>query len=673
MSLFVLAIVLLGVAAVALLALAGLPPSIRVTRLANVLGPGCVVAACGLGLAGVFSGPWELILQFSLSWGLPLGEFSLGLDPLTRLFLLPVFGLGAVCALSGGLSLRKTRPEEHNLAAHWFFYVLLVAGMAVVLAARDAVLFLIAWEVMSLAPFFLIDFDDSDRKVRDAAWIYLVAAHLGAVLLIAYFALLWQVGGSTDFAVLAAQEHSSYTSALFLLGLLGFGAKSGIAPMHVWMPEAYPAAPGHVAGLQSGAMINAGLYGILRGFDFLGQPVDAPLWWGWCILVLGLATALMGILKALAQSNLKRLLAYSSVENVGIMLVGIGAGVLGAASGHPWIATLGFAGMLFHMLNHSAFKGLLFLCAGEVQQATGTVAMNRLGGLQKRLPLVGGLFLLGAASIACLPPFNGFAGEFVLALSLLDGASLPTVELQLGLLLSLVILGLVSGLALAAYTKAYGITFLGDARSEAAQHPHVAGWRSLWPLLFPAAACVGGGLLAGRCFELVAPTAQIAAHLPPLAELSGARAVDEVGHILDIIAAVGGAVVLLTALLLFVRCRLLRRRSVECRETWGCGYQFGTPRIQYTEASYSEPLGRLFGSVMGLKITEKGGEGLFPGKASLTIAAPDRVRTSLFTPLFEAIERLCNALKIVQHGKIYLYILYILVTLVALLIWGMHA
>ena len=246
-------------------------------------------------------------------------------------------------------------------------------------------------------------------------------------------------------------------------------------------------------------------------------------------------------------------------------------------------------------------------------------------------------------------------------------------ELQLGLLLSLVILGLVSGLALAAYTKAYGITFLGDARSEAAQHPHVAGWRSLWPLLFPAAACVGGGLLAGRCFELVAPTAQIAAHLPPLAELSGARAVNEVGHILDIIAAVGGAVVLLTAILLLVRCRLLRRRPVECRETWGCGYQFGTPRIQYTEASYSEPLGRLFGSVMGLKITEKGGGGLFPGKASLTIAAPDRVRTSLFTPLFEAVERLCNALKIVQHGKIYLYILYILVTLVALLIWGMHA
>lgn len=673
MSLFVLAICLLGVLAVALLALSGLPPSQRLTRLANLVGPAVVVIACGLGLAGVFSGPWELNLRFSLSWGLPLGEFSLGLDPLTRLFLLPVFGLGAVCALSGSLSLRDTKAEEHNLAAHWFFYVLLVGGMAVVLAARDAVLFLIAWEVMSLAPFFLIDFDDSDRKVRDAAWIYLVAAHLGAVLLIAYFALLWQVGGSTDFAVLAAQEHSSYTTALFVLGLLGFGAKSGLAPMHVWMPEAYPAAPNHVAGLQSGAMINAGLYGMLRGFDFLGQPTDAPLWWGWCILVVGLATALMGILKALAQSNLKRLLAYSSVENVGIMLVGIGAGVLGAAGGHPWIATLGFAGMLFHMLNHSAFKCLLFLCAGEVQQATGTVVMNRLGGLQQRMPLVGGLFLLGAASIACLPPFNGFAGEFVLALSLLDGTSLPTVELQLGLLLALVILGLVSGLALAAYTKAYGITFLGNARSDAALHVRAPGWGTLWPLLFPAAACVGGGLLAGRCFELVAPTAQIAAHLPPLAELSGARAVTEVGHMLDLVACIGGAVILLTAALLLLRARLLRGRVVAREETWGCGYAYGTARIQYTEASYTEPLGRLFGSIMGLKIAEKQGEGLFPGKASLTISAPDRVRTSLFTPLFEAIERLCNALKIVQHGKIYLYILYILVTLVALLIWGMHA
>ncbi|HJA78822.1 MAG TPA: hypothetical protein H9784_04515 [Candidatus Desulfovibrio intestinavium] len=673
MSLFVLAICLLGVLAVVLLALAGLSPSQRLTRVVNLCGPAVIVIACGLGLAGVFSGPWELNLRFSLSWGLPLGEFSLGLDPLTRLFLLPVFGLGAVCALSGSLSLRETKAEEHNLAAHWFFYVLLVAGMAVVLAARDAVLFLIAWEVMSLAPFFLIDFDDSDRKVRDAAWIYLVAAHLGAVLLITYFALLWQVGGSTDFAVLAAQEHSSYTTALFVLGLLGFGAKAGLAPMHVWMPEAYPAAPNHVAGLQSGAMINAGLYGILRGFDFLGQPTDAPLWWGWCILVAGLATALMGILKALAQSNLKRLLAYSSVENVGIMLVGIGAGVLGAAGGHPWIATLGFAGMLFHMLNHSAFKCLLFLCAGEVQQATGTVAMNRLGGLQRRMPLLGGLFLLGAASIACLPPFNGFAGEFVLALSLLDGASLPTVELQLGLLLALVILGLVSGLALAAYTKAYGITFLGNPRSDAALHARTPGRGTLWPLLFPAAACVGGGLLAGRCFELVAPTAQIAAHLPPLAELSGARAVAEVGHMLDIIACIGGAVILLTAGLLLLRARLLHGRVVAREETWGCGYAYGTARIQYTEASYSEPLGRLFGAIMGLKIMEKPGEGLFPGRASLTISAPDRVRTSLFTPLFEAVERLCNALKIVQHGKIYLYILYILVTLVALLIWGMHA
>ena len=673
MTLFVVALCLLGGVAVLLALLACLRPTRGLTALVNAVGPCVVVVACGLGLAGIFSGPWDQVVRLVRPWWLPVGELSLGLDPLTRLFLLPVFGLGAICALHGGLLLRDMPHKAHNLAAHWLFYVLLVLGMALVLAARDAVFFLISWEVMSLAPFFLIDFNHGERKVRDAAWVYLVAAHLGAVLLIAYFALLWQVGGSTDFSVLSAQKHTEFTQALFLLGLLGFGAKSGLAPMHVWIPEAYPAAPTQVAALQSGAMINMGLYGILRGFDFLGQPADAPLWWGWSILVVGLGSALIGILKAQAQSNLKRLLAYSSVENVGIMLIGIGAGMLGAASDYPWLATLGFAGALFHMLNHSCFKGLLFLCAGEVQQATGTVIMSRLGGLQKRMPLVGGAFLLGAAAIACLPPFNGFAGEFVLALSLLDGVKLYSVELQLGLLFSLVILGLVSGLAAATFSKAYGITFLGQARTPEAIHIHPSSWRTVWPLAVPAAACVIMGLMAGRCFELVAPTAQLAAHLPPLSERFGASAVQEVGRMLDTVALVGMGCIVLVVALLCLRRRLLAGRSVARRETWGCGYQFGTARIQYTSASFAEPLSSIFASPMGLKVQEKLGHGYFPGRAMLSISAPDRLRTLLYTPLFAGIAHVCNALKIMQHGRIYLYILYILVTLVALLIWGLHA
>ena len=226
--------------------------------------------------------------------------------------------------------------------------------MAVVMMARDAVLFLLAWEVMSLSPFFLIDFNDSDRNVRDASWVYLVAAHLGAVLLLAFFGLLWQNAGDTAFATLALKEGPvmPLASVLFVLSLLGFGAKAGIAPMHVWLPEAHPAAPSHISALLSGAMINAGLYGIIRSCEFVAPLSAAPAWWGWLTLFLGLGTALMGILKALAQSNLKRLLAYSSVENMGLMLMGVGAWLIGSHSGNSWIGTLGLAGAMFHMLNH---------------------------------------------------------------------------------------------------------------------------------------------------------------------------------------------------------------------------------------------------------------------------------------------------------------------------------
>ena len=417
MFLILLALCVLAVSAAGLGLLAFARPTPATTRLADLFGPLGAACGCALGMAGLFTDSWTGSLLWTQAWGLPVGSLSLGLDALSRVFLLPVFGLGFVCACAGGISLRHTRASEHNLAAHWLFYLLLVLGMAVVMMARDAVLFLLAWEVMSLSPFFLIDFNDSDRNVRDASWVYLVAAHLGAVLLLAFFGLLWQNAGDTAFATLALKEGPvvPLASVLFVLSLLGFGAKAGIAPMHVWLPEAHPAAPSHISALLSGAMINAGLYGIIRSCEFVAPLSAAPAWWGWLTLFLGLGTALMGILKALAQSNLKRLLAYSSVENMGLMLMGVGAWLIGSHSGNSWIGTLGLAGAMFHMLNHSAFKGLLFLTAGEVLHATGTVRMELLGGLQQRMPLVGAAFGIGAVSIACFPPFNGFAGEFVLA------------------------------------------------------------------------------------------------------------------------------------------------------------------------------------------------------------------------------------------------------------------
>ena len=670
MFLILLALCVLAVSAAGLGLLAFARPTPATTRLADLSGPLGAACGCALGMAGLFTDSWTDSLLWTQAWGLPVGSLSLGLDALSRVFLLPVFGLGFVCACAGGISLRHTRASEHNLAAHWLFYLLLVLGMAVVMMARDAVLFLLAWEVMSLSPFFLIDFNDSDRNVRDASWVYLVAAHLGAVLLLAFFGLLWQNAGDTAFAVLPLREGPAVplASVLFVLSLLGFGAKAGIAPMHVWLPEAHPAAPSHISALLSGAMINAGLYGIIRSCEFVAPLSAAPAWWGWLALFLGLGTALMGILKALAQSNLKRLLAYSSVENMGLMLMGVGAWLIGSHSGNSWIGTLGLAGAMFHMLNHSAFKGLLFLTAGEVLHATGTVRMDLLGGLQQRMPLVGAAFGIGAVSIACFPPFNGFAGEFVLALSLLDGSSLPGVEQQLGLLMALVVLGLVSGLAAAAYAKAYGITFLGAPRSRCVEEAHRPRPRDLSPLAIPAFLCVAGGLASGHCFRWLIST--VNAPLPDPA--AGQQVMLRVADMLGTVSLVGMVLLALVAALWLLRKACIAGR-LRREETWGCGYRYGTARVQYTDASFSEPLGRLFGGAMGLKVHQELDGRYFPGKASVAISAPDRLRTGLFTPLFEGVEKLCNMCKILQHGKIHLYILYILATLVALLAWGLHA
>ncbi len=669
METFLLALLLMAAGALLTGVVALRPVSLATNRTANFIGPASAAAACLLGVYGLFSGGWSSAENFILPWGLPFGAFALGLDPLSRLFLLPVFALGFTCAISGCISLRHSDPSEHNLGAHWLFYLLLLLGMTCVMTARDALFFMLSWEIMSLSPFFLIDFNDRDRLVQDASWVYLVAAHLGAVLLIAFFALLWQQSGSTLFAAMAAKA-PAHGTALFLLALFGFGAKAGLAPLHVWLPEAHPAAPSHVSALLSGAMLNAGLYGIIRSFDFFGPAQQMPGWWGWLLMAAGIVTALMGILKALAQSNLKRLLAYSSVENMGLMVMGAGIGLVGIHTGSAWTAALGFAGCLFHMLNHSAFKGLLFLCAGEVLHAAGTVDMTRLGGLQRKMPMLGALFALGAASIACLPPFNGFAGEFVLSLSMLRSLELPGMEQKIAMLACLTGLMLTSGLSAAVYAKAYGMTFLGQARTDAATNVHAPENRFLLPLVIPAAACVLGGLLAPWAFKMVQPTLDFIPVMHTGLLTPAANVISSTESLLGRVSLIGGAAAALVVLFALIRRALLARHGVKRGPVWGCGYRYATPRIQYTPASFVEPAARIFGLVMGTAVKTEKPEGLFPSRVRLDVDAPDVVRGRFYTPLFQLMEKGCNALKILQSGLVNMYILYILITLVALLIWG---
>ncbi|HWC65019.1 MAG TPA: proton-conducting transporter membrane subunit, partial [Thermoanaerobaculia bacterium] len=373
--------------------------AIRSDRAALALGIGGAALSCAVGAAAsiraLLAGEKSAI---RLAWPLPVGEAHVGLDALSAFFLLCVFVVSGLAAVYGGGYLRASAGGR-RLAPALFFFDLLVASMGLVAVARDGVLFLVAWEVMSIASFFLVTFDDERPEVRRAGMTYLIASQVGVVFLFVLFALLAR-SGSYDFDRLGGVG-----AAPFLLALAGFGTKAGFWPAHVWLPDAHPAAPSPVSAVMSGVMIKMGIYGLLRTLTFLGPP---PPGWGAALVVVGVVSGLAGVLHALGQHDLKRLLAYHSVENIGIIALGIGIGLLGRSRGNATVALLGFAGALLHVLNHGLFKGLLFEGAGSVLHGAGTREIDSLGGLQRRMPVTALTFLAGSIAICGLPPLNGF-------------------------------------------------------------------------------------------------------------------------------------------------------------------------------------------------------------------------------------------------------------------------
>jgi len=408
------------VAAVALLLATGLLAlaTNRWARLASAVAASGVVGATVLGV-----GPALSVLrggaaqQIHLAWAVPVGALRLGIDPLTAFFLLPLFGLGSLCAIYGASYMQSFAPRR-ALGPPAFFFNLTLAAMVVVLLARDAVVFLLAWEVMTIASYLLVSFEHEQPEASRAGWIYLIAGHVGVACLLALFLVLGRWAGEFGFAAFAVPRAAGVSAALVLaLAGVGFGIKAGIVPLHVWLPEAHAAAPSHVSALMSGVLIKLGLYGILRVSTFL-QP---QAWWGPAMIVVGIGGGLVGISLAVYQRDLKRALAYSSIENMGIILVGLGTGFWGLSHGHGHVAALGICGALLHVWNHAVAKGLLFLSAGSVLHGAGSRDLERLGGLLRRMPWTGSLTLLGAVAIAGLPPLNAFASEWLIYLGLFRG------------------------------------------------------------------------------------------------------------------------------------------------------------------------------------------------------------------------------------------------------------
>jgi formate hydrogenlyase subunit 3/multisubunit Na+/H+ antiporter MnhD subunit len=648
----------------------------RNRRVAGWIGAGAAVAGSVFALSAALSllcGGAAAAWQVELPWSMPFGHLALACDGLSALFVFATALVTALAAIYGTGYLRHA-PEGRPFGLTWCLFNLLTASMTGVFLAANAVFFLLAWELMALTSFGLVMFDHERPGVRRAGLIYFVATHLGTALLLVMFLLLGrEARGSLDFrdfrdVILGP----GLAGTVFVLALVGFGTKAGLMPMHVWLPEAHPAAPSHVSAVMSGVMIKTGIYGIARIISFLGCP---PSWWGWTLVAAGAVSGILGVLFALAQHDLKRLLAYHSVENIGIITMGLGIGMLGLSAGSSVMAALGFAGGLLHVLNHAIFKSLLFLDAGAVLQATGTAELDRLGGLLRRMPCTGNTFLVGSAAISGLPPFNGFVSEILIFL----GALTPLLEKATGGqsfalaggLVAAVALALIGTLAVACFAKAFGIVFLGEPRE--AQHAgavHEAVGSMRVPMLLLAAGCIVLGLCAPRLFQAVIPAIDVLTigNGGADAAITGAA----VAFPLQIVSLIAGGAMALSLLLFALRRALLRGRAVEPAGTWDCGYAAPTARMQYTASSFAQPILRIVRHVMMAHRRFTPPRGFFPAQSAFASETPDVYEEHLYRPLFKKAESLLGRVQWMQHGKLNYYIMAIVLALLVLLAWKMR-
>lgn len=615
----------------------------------------CALAASFLALPAIV--PLLLALRpvsYQLLWSLPFGPCEVGLDPLTLFFLIPVFIVFPLGTLYGnGYWPNAEKPTSQPSLT--FFYGLLAASMALVTVSRNGALFLIGWEVMALSGFFLLICEHEEQEVRSAGMLYLVASHLGVAALLALFSALSLHLGSFLFPATAALKLGPEEALpLYLLALFGFCSKSGLMPLHLWLPSAHANAPSHVSALLSGVMLKIGLYGLLRVISFFPER---PLWLGGVLLTAGLASAVVGIAVAVPQRDLKRLLAYSSIENLGIIAAALGAALIGEATGNARLAFLALTGALFHTLNHALFKPLLFMGAGAVIHATGTRDLNLMGGLARRMPRGALLTLVGAVAICGLPPGNGFVSEFLIYLGFFGEATSRSPFLALGA----PVLALVGGVAVVGFVKLYGIAFLGAPRSEAAKGCHEPAATMLLPMALLAFLCLAGGLFPEPFLALTRP---VLATLAPVATGYPGLPLSPVWF------AVAGGGVLVFSLTLGL---ILKGKGSSAAgapvATWGCGYLAPTSRMQYTGTSFSEFIATFLGWVARGRVLKGPIAGFAPAPSGLEVRTREVILERGIIPFFRVLGVGFSYLRRLQHGEVQVYILYIFVTLFVLMLW----
>jgi hydrogenase-4 component B len=624
--------------------------------------------ALALGLAGLAGGT----VTVSIAQILPIGGLLLGFDRLSAFFLV-VIAAAAVPSSLYAIAYTREYEGRYSLAGMGVGFNLFLASMSLVVMARNALTFLALWEGMSLASYFLVMTENDKRETERAGWLYLVMAHAGFACLLAGFLLLARATGSMVFADWQSGSQAAtpaMRNLMFILLGVGFGSKAGVIPLHIWLPKAHPAAPSHVSALMSGVMIKMGIYGLVRvGFEWLGS---GPPWWGVSLLLIAAVSAVLGVLYALVEHDLKRLLAYHSVENVGIILFGVGGGILFQAYHLPALAGLALIAGLYHTLNHAVFKSLLFMGSGAILQSTHTRNMEEMGGLIKRMPQTAIFFLIGSIAIAALPPFNGFISEWLTFQSLLLSFQISARAINLTFALSVAALALTSGLAAACFIKAFGISFLALPRSAHAQHAREVGFSMRAAMALLAVACVVLGLVPFTVLKSLSKAASDLLGAAPDMRFNwdGIVANESFAAVspLWIAMALAALIAAIPVALRVFRANTARRYY----ETWACGRALQTARFQYTATSFANPFKRVFGMlyrpVKELTIEFHRESRFFVRTISYRNETRSIFDEAIYGPLNRMLRSLAERVRLLQSGNVHVYLLYILVALVVLLI-----
>lgn len=613
--------------------------------------------------------------SFEVASSIPLLNFSFNVDKLSAFFIF-VISLISLLASIYGIGYIKHFYGKYNIGTLGFFYNFFIAGMIMVASASNAIFFLVVWEVMSLASYFLVVYENKERSNIKAGLLYFIMTHIGTAFIILAFLLLYSAVGSFDFSAIKnniGAVSPILKNIIFVLTLIGFGTKAGIIPLHIWLPSAHPAAPTHVSALMSGVMIKTGIYMLLR--IYIDIMPSSELWWGTVILIIGAVSSLLGVLYALTEHDIKKLLAYHSIENIGIILLGLGSSLVFLALNMKSLAILGLVAALFHTLNHAVFKALLFFGAGSVISKTHTGNIEEYGGLIKYMPQTAFFFLVGSMAISALPPFNGFFSEWMTFQSLFSGIKSINSSVQWAFVLGAGSLAFTGGLAAACFVKAFGAIFLARPRSEEAKHASESSSSIIIGMGVLAALTLVIGIFAGHVSAVLS---RVAGSFDVFNSQEAAFFVNvKLVKLTDGFAAVSmpiifACLVAVTAVVFIIIYALTEKRKIDIGRTWDCGTDLNS-RMEITATGFSRSIVTIF---RGILKPSKQAEieyhdadiRYFPKGSVIRLEIKDIYSAHFYKPVQNLVKHISEYVKQIQSGNVNAYILYIFLTLIVLLL-----